>query len=75
MTHRSRKIADIPAWRSGNGRATTSNGAWRTPYSVDYFARKHDISTEQARELMRKLGRDRDKLNEAAARLFRKSDP
>jgi hypothetical protein len=45
------------------------------PYSVDYFARKHDISTEQARELMRKLGRDRDKLNEAAARLFRKSDP
>lgn len=45
------------------------------PYSVDYFARKHDISTEQARELMRKLGRDRDKLNAAAARLFRKSDP
>jgi hypothetical protein len=44
------------------------------PYSVDYFARKHDISTEQARELMRKLGRDRDRLNEAAARLFRKSD-
>ena len=42
------------------------------PYNVDYFARKHDISTEQARELMRKLGRDRDKLNEAAARLFRK---
>ena len=44
------------------------------PYSVDYFARKHDISTEQARELMRKLGRNRDKLNAAAARLFRKSD-
>jgi hypothetical protein len=45
------------------------------PYSVDYFARKHDISVEQARELMRKLGRDRDKLNEAAAKLFRKSGP
>jgi hypothetical protein len=45
------------------------------PYSVNYFARKHDISTEQARDLMRKLGRDRDKLNEVAARLFRKSDP
>lgn len=41
------------------------------PYSVDYFARKHDISLEQARELMRKLGRDREKLNEAAAKLFR----
>jgi hypothetical protein len=45
------------------------------PYSVDYFAGKHDISIEQARELMRKLGRDRDKLNEAAAKLFRKSGP
>jgi hypothetical protein len=42
------------------------------PYSVDYFACKHDISHEQARELMRKVGRDRDKLNEAAAKLFRK---
>ena len=45
------------------------------PYNVDYFARKHHISVEQARELMRKLGRDRDKLNAAAAKLFRKSDP
>lgn len=42
------------------------------PYNVDYFARKHDISPEQARELMRKIGRDRDKLNEAAAKLFRR---
>jgi hypothetical protein len=45
------------------------------PYSVDYFARKHDISTEQARELMRRLGRSRDKLNEVASKLFRKPDP
>ena len=29
-------------------------------------------SPEQARELMRKIGRDRDKLNEAAAKLFRR---
>jgi hypothetical protein len=42
------------------------------PYSVDYLARKHDISREQSRELMRKIGRDREKLNEAAAKLFRK---
>ena len=42
------------------------------PYAVDYFARKHDISLEQARELMRKIGRDRDKLNNAAAKIFRK---
>lgn len=37
-----------------------------------YEAKKHDISREQARELMRKVGRDRDKLNEAAAKIFRK---
>ena len=42
------------------------------PYNADYFAQKHDISLEQARDLMRKIGRDRDKLNEAAAKLFRK---
>ena len=42
------------------------------PYNADYFAQKHDISLEQARELMRKIGRDRDKLNEAASKLFRK---
>ena len=57
-------------------RKKRSNGIQRrtsdAPYSVDYFARKHDISLEQARELMRKIGRDRDKLNEAAAKIFRK---
>lgn len=42
------------------------------PYDVGYFAQKHDISLEQARELMRRIGRDRDKLNEAASKLFRK---
>ena len=42
------------------------------PYNADYFALKHDIWLEQARELMRKIGRDRDKLNEAAAKIFRK---
>lgn len=42
------------------------------PYNVDYFARKHDISIEQARELMRRIGRDREKLNEAAAKRFRR---
>ena len=41
------------------------------PYSVEYLARKHDISLAQARDLMRKIGRDREKLNEAAAKLFR----
>jgi hypothetical protein len=42
------------------------------PYNADYLAQKHNISLEQARKLMRKIGRDRDKLNQAAAKLFRK---
>jgi Protein of unknown function (DUF3606) len=50
-------------------RRTIANGE---PYEVGYFARKHDISREQARELIRRVGNDRDKLNAAASKLFRK---
>ena len=42
------------------------------PYEVGYFARKYDISREQARELIRRIGNNRDKLNAAASKLFRK---
>jgi hypothetical protein len=42
------------------------------PYEVEYFARKHNISREQARDLIRQIGNDRDKLNAAASKLFRK---
>ncbi len=45
------------------------NGAMDAPDDVGYFARKHDISTDQAWGLMRQLGRDRNKFNEAAAKL------
>lgn len=38
-------------------------------YDVTYFARKHKLSKQQARDLIRKLGHDRDKLNEAAEQL------
>jgi hypothetical protein len=38
-------------------------------YDVTYFARKHGLSRQQARDLIRKNGHDRDKLNEAAAAL------
>jgi hypothetical protein len=41
------------------------------PYEVEYFARKHNISREQARDLIRQIGNDRDKLNAAASKLFR----
>jgi len=36
---------------------------------VSYFARKHDITTQQAKNLIKKVGNDREKLNEAAAKL------
>ena len=42
------------------------------PYEVEYFARKHNISREQALDLIRQIGNDREKLNAAASNLFRK---
>jgi hypothetical protein len=38
-------------------------------YEVNYFARKHGITAQQARDLIKEVGNDRDKLNAAAARL------
>lgn len=38
-------------------------------YEVTRFARKHGITRQQARELIKKIGNDRDKLNEAAVKL------
>jgi len=38
-------------------------------YEVSYFARKHGISSQQARDLIKQVGNSRAKLNEAAAKL------
>lgn len=55
----------------GTGRTYAGQG-----YEVTRFARKHGITRQQARELIRKIGNDRAKLNEAAANLKReRSDP
>lgn len=40
-------------------------------YEVTRFARKHGITRQQARELIKKIGNDRDRLNEAAVALKR----
>lgn len=50
-------LASSPKTYSGQG------------YDITYFARKHGISRQQAREVMRKVGHDRDKLNAAAEEL------
>ena len=39
------------------------------PYEVHYFAAKHGITTDQARDLIARHGNDRQKLDEAASRL------
>ena len=41
-------------------------------YEASYLARKHGISTNEARALIKRVGNDRDKLNAAAERLVEK---
>lgn len=38
-------------------------------YDVTYFARKHGLTRQQARDLIRRIGDDRGKLNAAAETL------
>ncbi len=38
-------------------------------YEVDYFARKHGLTAEQARQLIREFGNDRATLDREAERL------
>jgi len=38
-------------------------------YEVEYFAQRHGISVEQARELIRRHGSDRETLDRAAREL------
>jgi hypothetical protein len=38
-------------------------------YELGYFARKHGISRDEARQLIGRIGNDRAKLNAAAAKL------
>lgn len=40
-------------------------------YELRYFARKHGLTTAQAMDLIRRIGNDRARLNEAAVRLKR----
>lgn len=41
-------------------------------YEVEYFARKHGITAEQARELIRQHGNNREALDREAEKLKRK---
>ncbi|MCU6455282.1 DUF3606 domain-containing protein [Sphingomonas sp. A2-49] len=59
-------MADDKSKRGAGDRARVAGGEG---YEVNYFARKHDITRHQAEELIKKVGNDREKLNEAAVKL------
>jgi hypothetical protein len=62
-----------PEWSPGRNCNTMTTSTSRTyagiSYDPTYFARKHRISKQQARDLIRKHGHDRDQLNDAAIAL------
>lgn len=58
--------------KSKRGPADRRQVAGGEGYEVQYFARKHDITTDQARKLINKVGNNRDKLNRAAEKLPKK---
>lgn len=59
-------MADNKAKRGGADRRTVAAGEG---YEVNYFARKHGITKQQAEDLIKRVGNDREKLNAAAAKL------
>lgn len=61
-------MADNTSKRGPAARARVAGGQG---YELRYFARKHGLTTAQANDLIRRIGNDRAKLNEAAVRLRR----
>ena len=59
-------MADDKNNRGGGDRDRVAGGEG---YEVDYFARKHGITREQAQDLIRRVGNDREKLDAAAEKL------
>ncbi|TMJ12584.1 MAG: DUF3606 domain-containing protein [Alphaproteobacteria bacterium] len=59
-------MPDDKSKRGGSDRRRVAAGEG---YEVSYFARKHGITAEQARDLIDRVGNDREKLNAAAQKL------
>ena len=55
--------------KSKRGAADRRQVAGGEGYEVNYFARKHGINKDQAQDLIKRVGNDREKLNAAAAKL------
>jgi hypothetical protein len=55
--------------KTKTGKPDRSRVAGDEGYEVGYFARKHGITTEQARALIERIGNDRASLDAAAQKL------
>ena len=55
--------------KSKRGKADRSRVAGGEGYEVNYFATKHGISREDAGNLIKKVGNNRQKLNQAPEKL------
>ena len=55
--------------KSKRGKQDKAKVAGKQGYEVTYFAKKHGIPAEKARDLIAKIGNDREKLNAAAAKV------
>lgn len=52
--------------KTKQGEQDRSRVAGDEPYEVEYFASKHGLSQDQARDLIDRIGNDRDALDKAA---------
>lgn len=59
-------MADSKTKRGAADRRQVAGGEG---YQVNYFARKHGISKDQAQDLIKRIGNDREKLDAAVAKL------
>lgn len=59
----------MPDNKSKRGKADRGRVSGNEGYEVNYFAIKHGITRDQARNLIKKVGNNRDRLNRAAEKL------
>lgn len=55
--------------KTKRGAADRNKVAGGEGYEVNYFARKHGITKDQAEKLIKDVGNNREKLNAAASKL------
>jgi hypothetical protein len=58
-------MADNKSKRGGGDRKRVAAGQG---YEVNYFARKHGLTAQEARDIIKRVGNNREKLNAEAAK-------